>query len=64
MRYLKKREFGDRVGIAVRTVDRSIAQRLIISRTLKTGGVRIPESEVERCFKPNIQQFLDKGEPP
>jgi len=46
------------VGLSVRSVDRWIAQRRIKTRILLTGGVRIPESEVERCFKPTIQVFL------
>ena len=59
MRYLSKRRFAEEINVSVRTVDRWIAQRRISTRTLVTGGVRIPATEIERCFKPSIQKFLD-----
>jgi predicted site-specific integrase-resolvase len=63
MRYLKKSEFGDEVRVSIRTVDRWIAQKRIKTRTLVTGGVRIPSTEIEKCFRPNIQEFLKKDLP-
>jgi predicted ABC-type ATPase len=58
MRYLTKKQFGFATGLSIRSVDRWIAQRRIKTRILVTGGVRIPETEIEKCFKPDIQQFL------
>jgi excisionase family DNA binding protein len=58
MRYLSKKEFASRVGLSVRSIDRWIAQRRIRTRILVTGGVRIPETELDKCFKPDLEQFL------
>ncbi|MBT4036362.1 MAG: helix-turn-helix domain-containing protein [Candidatus Marinimicrobia bacterium] len=61
MRYLKKAEFASRLNIGLRTLDRWIAQKKISTRTLITGRIRIPESEIEKCFRPSIQEFLKKS---
>jgi predicted site-specific integrase-resolvase len=59
MRYLSKRNVAEQLDVSVRTIDRYIAKRIIKSRTLVTGKVRIPVAEIEKLFKPDIQQFLN-----
>ncbi len=61
MKYLTKKQYGQVVGLSLRSVDRWIAQKKIRTRILVTGGVRIPDSEIEKAFKPNIQEFLSEG---
>jgi len=61
VRYLSKKSFAKQLDVSVRTIDRWIAQRRISTRTFVTGGVRIPSSELDKCFKSSIQQFLDES---
>lgn len=61
MIYLTKKEFGMRMSLSSRTVNRWIAQRKIVARTLVSGGVRIPETELEKCFKPSVNELINRG---
>ena len=61
MQYLSKRRFALRLDVSIRTIDRYIAQKRITAKTLVTGRVRIPETELDKCFKPTIQEFLNEN---
>ena len=49
------------LDVSVRTIDRYISRRFIRPSVLRSGSVRIPISEIEKCFKPSINDFLKGG---
>ncbi|MBT4398659.1 MAG: hypothetical protein HOD37_04185 [Bacteroidetes bacterium] len=59
MKYLSKRTVANQLDVSIRTVDRWIARHLLKTKIMVTGSVRIPETELEKMFKPSIQEFLD-----
>ncbi len=61
MRYLSKKHAAEMLDVSPRTLDRYISRRFIRVRVLRSGSVRIPIGEIEKCFKPSIGEFLNKG---
>jgi len=57
-RYLTIEAFAKHLVVSERTVKRWIDKRIITARRFKTGGVRIPASQIEQVFMPEPKRTL------
>ena len=54
-RYMSIESFAEHMDISRSTVKRWIQRNIITTRRLKTGSVRIPVSQVDEAFVPEVK---------
>lgn len=57
--YLSVDSFASRLDVSTRTVKRWIDKRIIVARRFRTGGLRIPASQLDKTFVPENSNPAD-----